>query len=518
MSHSKPLLIPWLRTKIDSERYPGAWAEVSGNGRAHGDPSVWKRNFRSALRAKGFKMVSDNKNDAANPHKVFRWPAESPSGATSSAGSQDQDDPNLFEDYPLPTQEVSDCVFVGTQEVKEDTVFSESSANHDLLQECLMGLNIGPETEGTAGFEPPPEQQQLQNPVVIGGRALPGQQQYPVMFEGSVGEAGLPEQPAHPMEGAMGGANDGHLAEQFLHTMTQTSYGENFKTQFRILVYYRGVMVSEQEVQNEVGIRLVYRPELKGTALDHESGLTLVSLPSPGQMLDHTQANLTQRILDKLGDGLDVGVSGHVVYGQRLGEIKAFWSFSKFDSSRQPQEISKLEPQPIYHFKDFVRGKNCPPCSLFFCLGEKWPDSDNRPWEKKLITVEVVLTSMELLKNMAVEGGASSLQSMELQMSLEEMMEIERLLMRGTLSYLDSLLKSMKSLFASSSFSSSVMPSIGSGCSTSTRPVTGLMRSLTCRYSSVSESESLEYWASELKILEPWPPSRPLVASRPAAF
>lgn len=73
-------------------------------------------------------------------------------------------------------------------------------------------------------------------------------------------------------------------------------------------------------------------------------------------MLDQTQANLTQRILDKLGDGLDVGVSGHVVYGQRLGETKAFWSFSKFDSSRQPQEISKLQPQPLYMLKDFVRG------------------------------------------------------------------------------------------------------------------------------------------------------------------
>lgn len=31
---------------------------------------------------------------------------------------------------------------------------------------------------------------------------------------------------------------------------------------------------------------------------------------------------------------------------------------------------------------------------------------------------------MELLKNMAVVGGASSLQSVELQMSLEEMMEM----------------------------------------------------------------------------------------------
>lgn len=38
---------------------------------------------------------------------------------------------------------------------------------------------------------------------------------------------------------------------------------------------------------------------------------------------------------------------------------------------------------------DFIEGKECPSCSLFLCLGEKWPDPDGRPWEKKLITVEV---------------------------------------------------------------------------------------------------------------------------------
>lgn len=159
MSHSKPLLIPWLKVKIDSAVYPGvfwtnpertefsipwkhalrqdssdtdilifkviinvvclkttkkkknkktqrlsihqicscsvffflfvllqAWAEVSGNGRAQGDPSVWKRNFRSALRAKGFKLVADNKNDTANPHKVFHWPDDSGSGGESPPG------------------------------------------------------------------------------------------------------------------------------------------------------------------------------------------------------------------------------------------------------------------------------------------------------------------------------------------------------------------------------------------------------------------------------------------------
>nr|XP_046232439.1 interferon regulatory factor 3 [Scatophagus argus] len=462
MPHSKPLLIPWLRAHIDSGKYPGvqwtnpertefsipwkhglredstdtdilifkAWAEVSGNGRAQGDASVWKRNFRSALRVKGFKLVTDKKNDDANPHKVFHWPDESTSEANSSAGSQEHDD--LFEDIGLPRQEsqfvscFDECLYL-----PEETVFSESTANQDILQQCLKGLNIGPETEGTAGFEPPPEQQQLQNEVVIGGSTLPGQQQYPVTFEGAVGEAELPEQPAHPMEGAMGGACGGQLAEQFLHTMNKTSDGDNFKTEFKITVFYRGVKVMEQLVGNEAGIRLVYSPELIGTVLDPESGLTVVSLPSPGVMLDQTQAKLTQCILDKLGDGLDLGVSGHVIYGQRHGEIKAFWSFSKFDRSRQPQEISKLHPEPLYLFKDFLRGildfidgRDCPPCSLFFCLGEKWPDPDNKPWEKKLVTVEVVLTSMELLKNMAVEGGASSLQSVELQMSLEEMMEM----------------------------------------------------------------------------------------------
>uniref|UniRef100_A0A3Q1FM28 Interferon regulatory factor 3 n=1 Tax=Acanthochromis polyacanthus TaxID=80966 RepID=A0A3Q1FM28_9TELE len=463
MSHQKPLLKPWLRAKIDSGKFPGviwtnsektefsipwkhglrqdssdtdslifkAWAEVSGNGRAQGDASVWKRNFRSALRAKSFKMVSDNKNDAANPHKVFHWPDESASGANSSAGSQEQDEADLFEDFDLTAQDSQlgpcfDDLYLG----EEDSVYlPESSASQDILQECLKGLNIGPEAERTAGFEPPPEQQQPQNQVVIGGCALPGQQQYPVMFEGAACETGLPEQPAHPMEGAVGGACDGQLVAQFLHTMKETRDGDNFKTHFRIIVYYRGVKVSEQMVENEAGIRLVYSPELKGTVLDHESGLSLVSLPTPGVMLDQTQANLTQRILDKLGDGLDVGVSSHVVYGQRRGEIKAFWSFSKFDQNQQPQEVPKLEPQALYLFKDFLRGildfiggKDSPPCSLFFCLGEKWPDS--RPWEKKLITVEVVLTSMEFLKTMAVDGGASSLQSVELQMSLEEMMEL----------------------------------------------------------------------------------------------
>lgn len=398
-----------------------AWAEVSGNGRAQGDASVWKRNFRSALRAKKFKLVSDNKNDPANPHKVFHWPDESASGGNSSAGSQELDEADLFDDCHHPVQESQvDFLF------RPDN--TDSTVHHDILQECLKELSIGPEPEDIAGFEPPPEQQQLEIQAVIGAQAFPGQQQYPVMFEGAVVEAGLPEQPAYPMEGAVGGSCD--RAEHFLQTMNQARDGNGFKTHFKVLVYYRGVKVSELIVNNEAGFHLVYRPELIGTVIVSESGLSIISLPSPGAMPDQTQTRLTQRILDKLGDGLEVGVSGPVIYSQRRGEIKAFWSLSKHDTSRQIQEISKLHPVPLFEFNDFVRGilefingGDSPPCSLFFCLGEKWPDPDNRPWDKKLITVEVVLTSMEVLKNMAVEGGSSSLQSVDLQVSLEEMME-----------------------------------------------------------------------------------------------
>ncbi|XP_014826694.1 PREDICTED: interferon regulatory factor 3-like isoform X1 [Poecilia mexicana] len=465
MAHSKPLLIPWLKSSIDSKRYPGvhwtnpeqtefcipwkhalrqdssnedvlifkAWAEVSGNGRAQGDPSVWKRNFRSALRAKGFKMVSDNKNDAANPHKVYRWPEESASGAPSSSRSQEQEDANVLNGYNPQGSGVVPF-FTGPIYNPEDILIAaESPGSQDILQECLRGLNISPGAEGTTGFQPPTEQQQLQNQLVIGAHPLPGQQQDPVMFEGAARETGLPEQPARPAGGGAaegGGYGDGQQAAQFLETVNQTRDGDHFKTHFRVAVFYRGVKVSEQEVPNEAGLRLVYRPDLNDAALDHETGLCIVSLPRPVGILDQIQASLTQRILDSLGS-LDVGMSQHVIYGQRRGDVKAYWSFSKFDSSRQPREISKLNPEPLYQVKDFIRGlmdffdgKESPASSMFFCLGEKWPDPENKPWEKKLIMVEVVPTSMELLKNAAVECGASSLRSVELQMSLEEMMDL----------------------------------------------------------------------------------------------
>lgn len=58
-----------------------AWAEASQrshSGTIPKDPSMWKRNFQSALRVGGFIMLADYKNDAGNSHMVYRWPEERP--------------------------------------------------------------------------------------------------------------------------------------------------------------------------------------------------------------------------------------------------------------------------------------------------------------------------------------------------------------------------------------------------------------------------------------------------------
>lgn len=82
-------------------------------------------------------------------------------------------------------------------------------------------------TEGITGFEPPPEQQQLQNHALIGGPPLPGQQQDPVMFVGAAGETGLPEQPACPPSRAEGGVDGDEATALFMDTMHRTQDGNS---------------------------------------------------------------------------------------------------------------------------------------------------------------------------------------------------------------------------------------------------------------------------------------------------
>ncbi|XP_056432407.1 interferon regulatory factor 3 isoform X2 [Gadus chalcogrammus] len=464
MAQPKPLFIPWLKARIDSGLFPGvdwtdpgrtefsvpwkhalrqdssstdilifkAWAEVSGNGQAQGDPSVWKRNFRSTLRAKKFVMVRRQARQP-QPQSACLKPSEISDGIMESAECESSPPVESQEEEELstPVQEENQqdpFIFldqnVETILLQEDNIYlATTTINDDDLQDCLMALNIQPSDTAAMPEELP---QPVEDLACASWRAP---QLSPMATGGEAAAEGHPTTEGVPV-GAGGAGQQQPVAEQFLQSLSQTWVDDAFKTQFKVSVFYRGVQVSENLVDNEAGFRLVYSPEMRRGEVDHQSGLTLVTLPTPPVTFDSVQNRLTQQVLDSLGAGVDVGVSGSVVYSHRRGNARAFWSRCKFDRSREPQQVAKMEPQALFRFQDFVggiqefiAGGKCPSCCLYICLGEEWPG--RRPWEKKLVMVEVVFTSLEFLRMMAEDGGASSLQSVELQMSLTEMMEVE---------------------------------------------------------------------------------------------
>lgn len=63
---------------------------------------------------------------------------------------------------------------------------------------------------------------------MIGGHGLPGQQPHPVAFEGADSGVVSPEQPAQPMDGAVGGVCDQQMVEQFRDTVYKTMDGHLF--------------------------------------------------------------------------------------------------------------------------------------------------------------------------------------------------------------------------------------------------------------------------------------------------
>nr|AUL77381.1 interferon regulatory factor 3 [Schizothorax labiatus] len=450
MAHTKPLFVPWLCEQIQSGRYPGvcwtskeqrqfsipwkhalrqdsnsddvlifkAWAQTSaaGDGRINGDHSVWKRNFRSALRVKGFKMIFDNKNDAANPHKIYQFPSEPHSAASGSEGSQETDfspelyveDIDVFSTHPPQGLEQD---FTGLK-LQESPSQVHEVWNPDQLYLGLKDQGLFQETS------PCPESQYNELHYQIMDTHVPFSSP-----EGGVGGLGQ----ISPPEGATAAYQpDGEgVGHQGSIPMTK------LETFFQIKVYYKGKKVKEQLVENDTGFRLMYQGNMDESNLMGSADLPVVQLPVPDGILDQIQAKHTNEILNNLG-GLEVRRLDGVVLGHRWGLSRIYWGLCKHENSQTPRELSKNTPEAIYFFRDYISGlmefmqtsQESPSCTLYFFLGEKWPDPKMKPWEKKLIMIEVILTSLEDLKTMAVENGASSLQSVELQLSLEQMMEL----------------------------------------------------------------------------------------------
>ncbi|XP_016145450.1 interferon regulatory factor 3-like [Sinocyclocheilus grahami] len=450
MAQAKPLFVPWLCEQIQSGRYPGvcwthkeqrqfsipwkhalrqdsnsddvlifkAWAQTSaaGDGRLNGDHSVWKRNFRSALRAKGFKMIFDKKNDAANPHKVYQFPSEPHSAALGSEGSQETDfSPDLYvEDSDVfsthPPQGL-DQDFTGLN-LKESPSRVHEVWNPDPLYLGLEDQGLFQETS------PCPESQYTELHYQIMDTHAP--------FSSPEGGVGVLEQ-ISPPDGAMAanqpdGEGVGHQGSIPMPKL---------ETFFQIKVYYKGKLVKEQLVENDTGFRLMYQGNMDESMGSADLPVVLLPIVLPEVIVDQIQAKHTNAILNSLG-GLEIRRLDGVVLGHRWGLSRIYWGLCKHENSQTTRELSKNTPEAIYFFKEYISGlmefmqtsRESPSCTLYLFLGEKWPDPKMKPWEKKLIMIEVILTSLEDLKTMAVANGASSLESVELQLSLEQMMEL----------------------------------------------------------------------------------------------
>ncbi|XP_066564870.1 interferon regulatory factor 3 isoform X2 [Amia ocellicauda] len=452
MGSHKPLLLPWLREQLDSGQFPGvywtnreqeefcipwkhglrhdssphdtlifkAWAEVSGlfrKGVTQPDPSVWKRNFRCALKSKGVIPLADHSNDSANPHRLFRLPSErekdsqkkveSSSSSLSQEASQqsptDSQDP-LLSTCTLPV--VPTMYLLDADQAYLDVSEGFSPAlDQNTLEECLEDLNIG----GVHRL-------QVVQPVNHSYDLLVSREENRYAVRGMSAEE--------------------QQLEDYKQGMSSAVINDTLSTQFRVSIYFRGTKIKECLASDPRGFLLVWEGPVGLGAVVGEEGaaavmdpsvLPLVTLPGSDSLLDRTQAKLTHRLLKKLGAGLEVRVKGQGVWATRRGDTWAYWSLSQHDRSCRPREVPK-EGQKVYSMGEFTKGMidfmeketGSPATSLWFCLGEKWPDPENRPWEKKLIMVEVTLTSLEILHQLAVQQGASSLHSEEVELQVSD--------------------------------------------------------------------------------------------------
>ncbi|XP_074872212.1 interferon regulatory factor 3 [Carettochelys insculpta] len=401
MGTPKPLIVPWLREKLDRGCYPGVawldtghtrfrvpwkhglrqdastedfqlfrdWAIDSGSYRPGQDPpvpSVWKRNFRSALNRKpGIQVLEDHSNDSDDPHKVYeilppgaQTGAEAPSTAGHAA--------------------VATC---GQESLGGD--FSSTQAEE--LDASLHALALSSPKEDAP------------DPGLIPGA--------PQDTATELGGFPPPMLPA-PL------------------SLEQLMASNMLVTDFEVQVYYRGHLVLQTLVPNPRGFRLVAACE--GPSPWPE--LTDVVLPAAEAVSDQLQATYLVRLLQGLGAGVLLRVEGAALCASRQGRLHAFWGRTETpEPGAEGGELPKEVYAPLYDLPRFVRelisfmegqGQS-PTYELWLCLGEAWPDM-GRAWKKKLIMVQVVPTALRTLHELSRAGGASSLRAEDLDLRISD--------------------------------------------------------------------------------------------------
>ncbi|XP_025033055.1 interferon regulatory factor 5 isoform X2 [Python bivittatus] len=448
-------LKPWLVAQVNSSQYPGlrwvdaeqkrfcipwrhatrhvpcqddentifkAWAKETGKyneGVDEPDPAKWKANLRCALnKSREFSLIYDGTKDTPmQPYKIYEVCDAPQCNGESFAG----DEPAGCEEEEelqkmMPTLRIADPSHPAEPLppypwLKQETLYPNPCGNGTFPH--LAHPEVGPVPPAPApvgafvvGGEPPAPnfaESAGQMPLVPEGMAMPGTLE-------PLSEGGCPGAPM----------------EQFIPNLLISPHMLPL-TDLEIKFQYRGRSVGALTISNPHGCRLFHshlEPTQEQVELFGPVTLEQVRFPSAEAVPNEKQRYYTHQLLDVLDRGLILELQGQDIYAIRLCQCKVFWTGPCAGELAGPNPIEREKKVKLFSLESFLNGlimfqkgqtPTPPPYEIFFCFGEEWPDQ--KPKEKKLITVQVVPVAARLLLEMFSGELSWSADSVRLQIS-----------------------------------------------------------------------------------------------------
>ncbi|CAM4683353.1 interferon regulatory factor 7 isoform X2 [Lepidochelys kempii] len=200
------------------------------------------------------------------------------------------------------------------------------------------------------------------------------------------------------------------------NTVPSQNNTETIPPTMDITIYYRGRPLHEVQVATSSCL-FAYNNEDPTFA---PSCTQVVQFPSPDELSDQKQAQFTRQLL--LNTGLLLEQKHKKIYAKRLNKCKVFWALSRhlvnMAQSPEPKLLPRGTEMEIFDYevfskelKDFKEHQRAASPDFTIYLGFGQCFSKSKPKEAMLILVKLVPKFCEYVHDMALQEGASSLNS-----------------------------------------------------------------------------------------------------------
>ncbi|KAK4831935.1 hypothetical protein QYF61_020312 [Mycteria americana] len=444
-----------------------AWAQETGKfteGVDEPDPAKWKATLRCALnKSREFRLLFDGtKATPLRPYKVYELCEGPAEGAGTAGGTHGRGSGcrrargggrglrgGDGDDYGCGGEEDVSQVPGGVRLQKMTSLSIDGEwgvsggwgaptrrfrgavggRGHPLTPRCA------PDTQHGGDLLPPYPWPKEDPPFGSGCPPGPFAPPPPALLPGEVGGThGTPELPpaalaeAGPPLGTLGPPAACPLAPME-HVIPNLLISPHMLplTDLEIKFQYRGRQVCVLTISNPHGCRLFHsslEPTQEQVELFGPLTLEQVRFPATDTIPNEKQRFYTHQLLDVLDRGLILELQGQDIYAIRLCQCKVFWTGPCAAHHAGPNPIEREKKTKLFSLEGFLNGlilfqkgqtTTPPPFEIFFCFGEEWPDQ--KPKEKKLITVQVVPVAARLLLEMFSGELSWSADSIPLQIS-----------------------------------------------------------------------------------------------------